>query len=228
MENEPQSIAQVVGGNGRRIRQEARLTLDDVAVATRWVGLKWGESRVADFEAGRVSPTLPTVIAYVSAMAMLDVDVTPVQLFAGDREVQVTRNHCVELDDLRDWLSGGPIPAPPRPRAAVGVQNPGLPHPESASEERWRARQSMRWHFRHAWDVSGLLAKSGATEERTRRALGFSPEGFASLSFKLWGRTFTEERDHRAGDGANAQTRGRVSRILRAELENEVGHGDDQ
>lgn len=228
MEDGSWTIAQVVGDNARQIRQNARLTLDDVAVAARWVGLKWAESRVADFESGRVSPTLPTMISYVSAMSMLGVKVTPVELFAGDSEVQVTRDHRVKLDDLRKWLSGGSMPAPPRPSSAVGVRNPGLPHPESASEERWMANQNIRWLFRHARDVSELLATSGATEERTRKALGFSREGFANLSFKLWGQTFTEERDRRAGDGANAQTRGRISRTLRAELANEVGHGDDQ
>lgn len=226
MESEARTITQVIGDNARRIRQDARLTLDDVAVAARWVGLRWGESRVADFEAGRVSPTLPTVISYVSAMAMLDVKVTPVDLFAGASEVQVAGDHRVKLDDLRKWLNGGSMPAPPRPSSAVGVRNPGLPHPESASEERWMANQDIRWLLRHARDVSELLAKSGATEERTRKAFGFSREGFANLSFKLWGRTFTEERDHRAGVGANAQTRGRISRLLRAELANEVGHGD--
>lgn len=90
------------------------------------------------------------------------------------------------------------------------------------------AKQEARWLIRHAGDVSELLAKSGATEDRMRKSLGFSREGFANLSFKLWGRTLTEERDARAGAEASPQARGRVSRNLQEELVDEVGNGIDQ
>jgi hypothetical protein len=47
------------------------------------------------------------------------------------------------------------------------------------------------------------------------------------VSFRLWHRTFSEERDRRAGPDANQQKRGRVSRELRTELENAIADGND-
>jgi hypothetical protein len=40
----------------------------------------------------------------------------------------------------------------------------------------------------------------------------------------VWGRTFSEERDRRAGGEANAQKRGRVTREMKAELEQVIGN----
>lgn len=60
-----------------------------------------------------------------------------------------------------------------------------------------------------------LLAEiAGATEERTSKALGINTAELADLSVALWNRTFSEERDRRAGDGANAQKRGQVTRQM--------------
>jgi hypothetical protein len=51
----------------------------------------------------------------------------------------------------------------------------------------------------------------------------------AGLSAALWKRTFSQERDRRAGPEANAQKRGQVSRELRKELQAVIEaatHGD--
>jgi hypothetical protein len=53
----------------------------------------------------------------------------------------------------------------------------------------------------------------------------------ACLSAALWKRTFSQERDRRAGEGANTQKRGQVTRQMRAELEAAIEalkHGDDK
>lgn len=64
-----------------------------------------------------------------------------------------------------------------------------------------------------------MLRRSGLAEDRAATALGVSREQLSELSFLLWhGRTFSEERDRRAGADANPQKRGRVARELRAEL----------
>jgi hypothetical protein len=68
----------------------------------------------------------------------------------------------------------------------------------------------------------GLFAQicnaQGATEVRVSKSLGVAPSTLADLSAALWQRTFSDERDRRAGEGANAQKRGQVSRTMRAEL----------
>jgi hypothetical protein len=49
----------------------------------------------------------------------------------------------------------------------------------------------------------------------------------AAAMAALWGRTFSAERDNRAGPDANAQRRGQVSRQLKAELQQVIRHGND-
>jgi len=64
-----------------------------------------------------------------------------------------------------------------------------------------------------------------------RKSLGMSSMLLANISASLWGRTFSQERDRRAGEGANAQKRWQVTRQMRAELEAAIRvakHGDDQ
>jgi hypothetical protein len=75
--------------------------------------------------------------------------------------------------------------------------------------------------------VGGVLDQSGLTEDRLAKRLGISRERLATLSFQLWRGTFSEERDRRAGHDANQQKRGRVSRELRAELEEALADGND-
>ena len=49
------------------------------------------------------------------------------------------------------------------------------------------------------------------------------------LTAALWEKTFSDERDQRAGDGANPQKRGQVTRLMQVELAariNEALDGD--
>ncbi|MGZ4527644.1 MAG: hypothetical protein ACXVX7_14620, partial [Mycobacterium sp.] len=92
-------------------------------------------------------------------------------------------------------------------------------------------RLPQRLPFFNPATMTAVIKASGATEERTRKALGISSMFLASLSARLWKRTFSQERDRRAGEGANAQKRGQVSRQLRKELQAAIeaaSHGDDQ
>lgn len=50
------------------------------------------------------------------------------------------------------------------------------------------------------------------------KELGLTPQEGQKLMLALWKRTFTEERDFRAGPDANAQRKGQISRQIVAEL----------
>lgn len=63
-----------------------------------------------------------------------------------------------------------------------------------------------------------MLQRSGLAEDRLAKRLGIGPVELADVSYRLWRKTFSEERDRRAGPNANQQKRGRVSRELRTEL----------
>jgi hypothetical protein len=59
------------------------------------------------------------------------------------------------------------------------------------------------------------------------RSLGVDQYLGAAAMAALWRRTFTVERDHRAGPGSNAQRRGQISRHVKAELQEVIHDGKD-
>ena|GEM_PF-4544120 len=66
--------------------------------------------------------------------------------------------------------------------------------------------------------VATLIRQSGLTEQRQAKRMGIQPSDLAALSLMLWQKTFTRERDLRAGPDANAQKRGQITRAMRVEL----------
>lgn len=54
------------------------------------------------------------------------------------------------------------------------------------------------------------------------KELGLTPQEGQELMLALWKRTFTEERDYRAGPDANAQRKGQISRQIVAELYQQI------
>ena len=72
-----------------------------------------------------------------------------------------------------------------------------------------------------------VQGQSGEAETRMAKSLGLHEENLAALSAHLWGRTLSAERNRRAGPAANAQDRGRITRLLKAELK-AVLDGNDQ
>jgi hypothetical protein len=77
-------------------------------------------------------------------------------------------------------------------------------------------------------DVAKLLQRSGLAEQRLAQRLGVSRARLAATSLRLWKKTFSEKRDELAGQDANAQKRGQVSRALRAKLEKALADGNNQ
>lgn len=235
-------LAAVIGKNAHRLRRNAQLTLDQVSIAARMRGLNWSESRVADFESGRVAPNLATLIAFCLALADAGcAKATFRELLRSIPPIQINGSLLLWDDDVVNLLSGRPVQEPKR----LGQTRPDLPRSfTSLAPHEWSIAErypvpddapSDATPETSKWATLTLdlaLAKaSGATEERTRKALGISSMLLAILSAALWKRTFSQERDRRAGEGANVQKRGQVTRQMRAELQAAIKaakHGDDQ
>ena len=195
-----QSLTTVIGSNARKARRSAGLTLDQVAAAARRRGLRWSESRVADFEAGRVAPNLTTLAAVCLALADLGCrKATLPDLVTHPRPVEINESLELSSRDLRNVLSGRPAEKPKQRKLSVD---------EMSKIRAWAA-----------------YIPSGATEDRVRKSLGISSDDLAAGSQALWKRSFAEERDRRAGPGANAQKRGQISRQLKAELQKAINDG---
>jgi transcriptional regulator with XRE-family HTH domain len=227
------ALADVIGRNCLRVRLEAGLTQDQFVRYAREVGLRWSASKVADFERGRREVTFGTVLAVSRALALA-------QAQAKERGVAVGRP--VTLADLVQ--SDGNVvltPDGPDPLAAVvadvcrGRHWPLNPVELMGEDEAgvYDVYQKVVAGAAAAAVVDGYLDPDVTATElqdirqrftladnRLAQRLGVSRDKLAAMSFRLWdGRTFAEERDRRAGAGANQQRRARVSRDLRVELE---------
>lgn len=213
MSSECVALAQVIGENAYGYRSTAGLTLDQVSRAARARGLRWSESRVADFEAGRVSsPSINTLLAVVLALNDAGCpDATLPGLMKYISPIQI--NDALELwdSDIVRLLEGQRVE---RALIASDIAPHQLP---------WKltSRDRRVIHAIEMTDLKGhkrILKAQGATEERVSKKLQIAPSTLAHLSMALWKRSFSEERDRRAGEGANAQKRGQISRAMQGEL----------
>jgi transcriptional regulator with XRE-family HTH domain len=196
--DEPQSLTVVLGRRCREIRTEIGARQDDLAAAARAAGLRWTGAKVSDFEAGRWTSSFETVLVVSLALEVL--------ASAAGKDRTVT---------LADLIGDEGLIAPTEEvnvRAST-ISNVcrGGPWETSMSEP---------------GGVEGVLARSGLAEDRLAKRLNITRELLAETSWRLWQRSFREERDLRSGAGANAQLRGQVSRSLQAEIEEEL-HGND-
>jgi transcriptional regulator with XRE-family HTH domain len=209
-------LAVAVGMNASEFRQQAGLTLDQVGRAARARGLKWTESRVADFEAGRVaSPSINTLIALV--LALNDAGCSEVTLPGLFKWINPLRiNESLELDggEVINLMAGEPV------RRALDANDVVVP------EMRWnrttRERKLLRRFDADLGTHGRVSQRQGSADIRMSKALNVAPVVLARITAALWNSTFTEERDRRAGTGANAQSRGQVTRAIQAELEAKI------
>ncbi len=193
---EPPTVAAVLGRTARALRGDRKAEL--VARAAKLAGLNWGTGRIADLEAGRVSPTLPTLIALCWAFKdLLGRQVELADLFVGGGNVTLAPGVVVPLEVLRAALDGRGLADPPAGLLPVRLISDAV------------ERSLLEADYRMASSV------------------GIAPELAASAMLALWGRSFTAERDRRGGPDANPQKRGRISRELKAELQEWINRGDD-
>lgn len=211
-------LSEVLGTNARAIRGSAKL--DDVARAARRHGANWTPGKVSDLEHGRVSPTLPTLV--ITALALTSVagrNVTVAELLDSDENIYLTKDLDVTSDELKAILDGDEeaykrLVSQALDRAAAGAK---------AEISTWPARLQEQVSV---GELRLVYADYGEAEQLLEREFGVNRDRLVAEMTALWGRAFHVERDSRAGEAANAQKKGRVSRALKAELK-AVLDGDD-
>jgi hypothetical protein len=209
-------LAAAIGAAAREFRCDANLTLDQVSRAARARGLKWTESRAADFEAGRVaSPSINTLIAFVLALNDAGCnEVTLPGLFKSITPIRINDSLELEGGEIINLLAGVTVS---RALDADDVVIPDL---------RWnrttRERKILRKYPVAMNKHDKVFRGQGTAEMRMSAALNVHPIVLAAITTSLWGTTFTDERDRRAGEEANAQKRGQVSRAMQEELEHAI------
>ena len=117
--------------------------------------------------------------------------------------IQINDGLTLWSADVVDVMSGRPVTNPKRV--------PGADHrdAENPSDLITKPREMhIAGYYADRLTLTKLSAvwrATGATEKRISKSLGISPMLLANLSAALWKRSFSEERDRRAGEGANAQ-----------------------
>jgi transcriptional regulator with XRE-family HTH domain len=210
--DERTALAGVVGSNCRRLRGDAGVTRNELAKHARAQGLRWTDSKVGDFEAGRTSPTLATVLAISVALSYATrTDVTLAELMADDGFVVINDQLAIKGSKLAGAARGEPWRLDKDDTFASLLVE--------IDDQLSKGKQRN--------DVADVLARSGLDEDRLAKRLNITVEELAALSFGLWQRSMSDERDRRAGTDANAQKRGRISRVLQTELERVIADGKD-
>jgi transcriptional regulator with XRE-family HTH domain len=213
-----QPLAELVGGNCKRLRTKIGITQDELARHARDLGLRWNAAKVGDFEAGRSAPTFATVIAVTLALqkalnAAADRRdggpgwaVMLPDLVEGRTDEFVALTEALEVSaKLIEDVCRGQVPE------GYKQKRPRLrPFPASAATALVDG------------SASSILQRSGLTEDRLAHRLNMSRQALAAMSHVLWQKTFSEERDLRAGRDANRQKRGRVTRTLQTEIESKL------
>ena len=214
-------LATVVGRSAKELRGDA--TLDDVAKVARACGLNWGTGRISDLEHGKVSPTLPTMVALALIFSELRGEqVSLGDLVRGDERITVTTRISVTSDELRGYLSGAAVTAAGQHRREVGAAL------ESVLGDEYREHWPSRLQDAPPTPaIMRMLGEIGEPEERLARELSIDRTRLAAEMLALWRKSFSAERDRLAGPDANAQKKGRAARALKAELR-AVLDGDNQ
>jgi hypothetical protein len=219
------SVAEVIGAGARALRLDADVTLEQMARVAQRYGLPWTSGRVGDFEAGRTAPSLPTLVAATAALGdVIGRQVSLADLVTGTGQVHINDKLSLDASALRDALSGGRISAdavplllPPqkvREMAQLAISQINFKWPNQLRAVKPEIRDEVLRDF-------------SESDARMCKNIGVDQVLGAAAMAALWRRTFTAERDHRAGPDANAQRRGQISRQLKAALQEVVKHGND-
>lgn len=226
---EPLPLAAIVGQNARAHRKHYGATLEDVAKSASRLGLRWNTGRVGDLESGRIPATLPTL--FVLAQALGEVTkkhVSIADLVWYDGWVELNPSLTIRGETLRESLEGEPVELVARDIHGQVEQIFGIFEDIRRMHQDTWGNVPEELQHKDPQEVARIAATAGVAERRLCKDFSIDPQALAALSLHLWGRSFSEERDRRAGEGANAQRRGRVSRELKSEIETYLESGTER
>lgn len=206
---EPRPLAVIVGENVRKLRTAGGHSGEALARELRDLfQVRWTTGRISELENGRVSPTAPTLFMVSQALTqLLSRPVAVAELFADDGFAEVGQVG-IRTTRVADAFDGQVVELVVDDLAnSDGLMGAARDH--------------------HAKLLMQIEKDSGEAEDRAANALGLRPLHLAALSAALWGRTYSQERNQRAGAEASPQKRGRIGRELRAELKEAASNGDD-
>lgn len=222
------AIGDIVGTNVRRLRTARGVSGDALARELRQqFEVSWTTARVSELENGRVSPTAPVLFMVSQALgALLNRHVSVSEILESPEFAKVG-NVGIRASRVAAAFDGEHVEL--RAKDYSDADKRAARARDSAA----RVARDLRSIPIAAQDITGaelrrLEDKAGEAEQRAAKSLGIPLIHFLALSAKRWdGRTYSEERDLRAGPNANAQRRGQVGRELRKELQRALSDGNN-
>ncbi|TVT61983.1 helix-turn-helix domain-containing protein [Amycolatopsis rhizosphaerae] len=202
----PQTVAAVIGGNLRRLREQRRLTQHGAVHLLRRYDLRWSRSKLDAIEGGRRQEVTVTELL---ALAMV-FNVQVAEFFVGDGVVQLT-NAELGRNLIREVLRGNHV--------REDLQDLD---PEARMKELLRAEDLI------TATEAALHPDPTEADEELARKLGLPLKTVTEAAYAIWDRTMTEERDVQTaglGDmttGERTAHRGHITRELARRLEMEL------
>jgi transcriptional regulator with XRE-family HTH domain len=211
------TLAQVIGANVKKLREETGLRQADFAELLKMAGLVdgWTRDTMASVEAGRRALSVDEliVLGHISPGGL-------VQLFAGEGPVQIAGTRApgakdLDLDRVRAVIVGGD---------SLAASNKPV---QVRAEERKR----RGWKPSESGVLTDIRIRTGAfTREEAAKRLGVPVKTIDRMSERLWGQSLWHEHvdrvRKRVPKGASGRsidaTRGHVTRQLLAELREEL------
>lgn len=192
------TVAEVV----RSFRKSRGLPLDAIASAGRRYGATWSASSINNIECGQASLTLPTLLQL--ALALGELSGKPLTL------LDLLGPAAVAVDDPAVIPPGQPVPLSWVERALSG---------DTVELTAADYQQAQR-----ASSVMGIYPDPGVrapslAEYRAAKKLGLKAEELQQRASQHWGRSIEDEALHRTGPDSTPQARGRVTRVLVAEMQ---------
>ena len=219
-------LREVLAAGAKEARPRLGLRQEDAAARARAQGLStWIRGTVAQAEVGArrfaLEEVLLLALAYETGLA---------ELIAGNEDdlVELTPDARLSVGALRALLSGTPVSELPA-EALDAPAGHGTPVRRSGRFPDVLA-DAKRFGIGDRSMLEHALGEVGDAERHAARKLGATPERVNLAAMRLWGRTLSEERDHRLSERASGvparrlqALRGHITRDLLTELEVELG-----
>ena len=215
-----------IGRNAQRLRDASGISRDELAqLGKQLTGAAWTASRIGTIETGTGTPGLPTLLAYCAALnfARMVNHLEPIGLpdfFEPGFKIAITDRFTIGSTELKAAFGGSPVRAQGQPASMdeiiAKVTAIGQTFHEAIPDD---SRLPPRFQTVQARNGLAFAARSASGgDKRAAKSLGWNIYELSAWSWQLWRRTFSQERDERAGAEASPQRRGIVSRELMAEL----------
>jgi len=218
------TVAEVIGRNVKRLREERGETQDQLAWQLRRTGLDFSRSGIAAVErgSGRTLDVAELTLLCLRLGTSLD------EILAGEGHVRVSPSCTIALNKIRPLLEGDSRKLGwedldcPTTREAVSAW-PAVVAAMKSTQRRYR----KLWPGALPWQLIEAERAAGDAETGIAERLGVRATDVSVAAHGRWGHSLTDERDARLAANAKACTaprsvpavRGHITRALIAELE---------